>query len=152
MSDDLTDGLVVWKDGSAKQRFYTKAEAADHIEALEREKAELAAEVEQLKDQHYQIMLEICGGEDAPGYAATLGLDDVRSIMAQRRSFAEYDLATLKADRQRAMGLLVEALRQIDALDPESYATCCSRDALAGLVVRQGRIARAALAAMKGEE
>lgn len=39
----------------------------------------------ELEEQHYQIMLEICGGEDAPGFAASLGLEDVKSIMADYR-------------------------------------------------------------------
>jgi hypothetical protein len=43
-------------------------------------------------------------------------------------------------------GELVEALNLIDALDPEGQVYSCSADALRGLVLRMGEIARAALA------
>lgn len=46
---------------------------------------------------------------------------------------------------------LVEALKGIDALDPESLVSGCSRDALSGLVNLMGAKARAALAAFEKE-
>ena len=43
---------------------------------------------------------------------------------------------------------LVEALRKIDALDPEGMIGGCSSDAIRGLVLRMGEQARAALRAI----
>lgn len=40
---------------------------------------------------------------------------------------------------------LRKALNEIDALDPEEHSAGCSIDALRGLVIRMGEIARAAL-------
>jgi hypothetical protein len=45
---------------------------------------------------------------------------------------------------------LVEALRIIDALNPERHINEFSADAARGLVWRMGEVARAALAAMEG--
>lgn len=61
---------------------------ADALQALQ-------GQVRELKDQHYQIMLLVCGGEDAPGFAASLGVKDVEQIMQQNREFSEYDTATI---------------------------------------------------------
>ncbi len=47
---------------------------------------------------------------------------------------------------------LVEALNNVDALDPEGNIDACSHSALRGLVLRMGEISRAAIAeAEKGE-
>jgi len=67
-------------------------EAADSLSALQ-------GQVRELKDQHYQIMLLVCGGEDAPGFAASLGVKDVEQIMQQNREFSEYDTATIASLR-----------------------------------------------------
>ena len=45
----------------------------------------------------------------------------------------------------------VEALTNIDALDPEGLVHGCSQWALAGLVLRMGEIARDTLEELKGE-
>jgi hypothetical protein len=45
---------------------------------------------------------------------------------------------------------LVEALRIIDALNPERHIDGFSADAVRGLVLRMGEVARAALAAVEG--
>jgi hypothetical protein len=46
----------------------------------------------------------------------------------------------------------VEALRVVDALDPEGMIDGCSQSALRGLVLRMGEIARATLAEIEGEK
>lgn len=46
----------------------------------------------------------------------------------------------------------VEALRAVDALDPEGMIDGCSHHALRGLVLRMGEISRATLAETEGEK
>lgn len=43
--------------------------------------AEQAEEIERLKNEREKILLTVFGGEDAPGYAASLGLEDVKRTM-----------------------------------------------------------------------
>lgn len=70
----------------------------------------LAAAYRASQERHYQIMLVIAGGEDAPGYAATLGIDDVRRFMKEDRERHEYDISEMKAqlaasaEREAKMG------------------------------------------------
>jgi hypothetical protein len=65
---------------------------------------------------------------------------DVSQSNYQRAKAAEAKLA--KA---------VEALRAVDALDPEGMIDGCSQSALRGLVLRMGEISRATLAEIKGD-
>lgn len=61
----------------------------------------------------------------------------------------------LKSERDAAEAKLaraVEALRVVDALDPEGMIDGCSQSALRGLVLRMGEIARATLAEIEGEK
>ena len=55
------------------------------------------------------------------------------------------------AECEARLGKAVEALNNIDSLDPESLVSGCSRDALSGLVNLMGAKARTALAELKGE-
>lgn len=49
--------------------------SADTIETL-------LDRVEKLEDEREQILLTVLGGEDAPGYAASLGLAEIEAAMA----------------------------------------------------------------------
>ena len=60
-------------------------------------------------------------------------------------------LADARSERDALRAKAVEALTNIDALDPENLVVGCSQDALSGLVNRMGDIARATLAELKGE-
>lgn len=51
---------------------------------------------------------------------------------------AEAELARLRAENEA----MREALTLIDALDPEEHVYGCSTDALRGLVIQMGRLAR----------
>jgi hypothetical protein len=57
-------------------------------------------------------------------------------------------LEAARADTKKA----VEALRAVDALDPEGMIDGCSQSALRGLVLRMGDISRATLAEIRGEK
>lgn len=77
---------------------------------------QLQAENTRLEDQHEQIMLAICGGEDAPGYAATLGVDVVNSIMMDRDKWLESareEAGLLKAENERLRENVLEEAAQI---------------------------------------
>lgn len=41
-----------------------------------------------VKDENYQLKLLICGGEDAPGYAASLTLSDMEEVVNEHQQLA----------------------------------------------------------------
>lgn len=98
-----------------------------------------------------------CGGEASKNHASgrfervyckdcfaqTGGLHSDRA-MAKKAWNTRADLVDPKAIREAA---LVEALTVIDALDPDGLIDGCSQNALRGLVLRMGQIARTAIAA-----
>ena len=57
-------------------------------------------------------------------------------------------LEAARADTKKA----VEALRAVDALDPEGRIDGCSQSALRGLVLRMGEISRITLAEIEGKK
>lgn len=69
---------VFGEPGEIRQVMRT---AATSLLSLSAKVAEQAEEIERLKAEREQILLTVFGGEDAPGYAASLGLDDVKRTM-----------------------------------------------------------------------
>jgi len=88
--------------------------AADALAAQE-------AEIARLEQRHYGIMLAICGGEDAPGYAATLGVEDVRDILDARKGIAEYDV------QQAERALLDRLMEPSEGMVEVLYTECHRR-------------------------
>lgn len=125
------------------------------------------AEVERLGRERDALHLAICGGEDAPGYAASLSHETVLGVLADNYASAKRDskLAwdgetanTWKARATRAEGLLVEAgevLRALDTVMSLDHArTCVGRVCDCDLEDTRDhrlRAARAFLDKLKGE-
>jgi hypothetical protein len=65
---------------------------------------------------------------------ATDSADYIHMALLDRAEAAEAEVERLR-----------EALTEIDALDPERHIDTCAETALRGLVLRMGKIARAAL-------
>jgi hypothetical protein len=55
-------------------------------------------------------------------------------------------------DLNAKLAKAAEALRAVDALDPEGMIDGCSHSALRGLVLRMGEISRSTLAEIEGEK
>lgn len=69
----------------------------------------LVAKNERLEKQHYETVLELCGGEDAPGYAASLdGVEVAKAVKSDHEKWREYD----QAEIERLRGAL-EQVRDI---------------------------------------
>ncbi len=72
----------------------------------------LLLEVGRLRDENEQLRLAICGGEDAPGYAASLPLETVLGVMRdnyaswKRDSELAWDGETAQSWKARAKGAL----------------------------------------------
>ena len=96
---DLVERL---RDGWMSRRL--NEEAADRIEALQTERE--------------QILLEVFGGEDTPGFAASCGLKDVQEVMQARRS----EWAEMCDRLQAAEALLREARWHIHLPNPDLIA------------------------------
>ncbi len=62
------------------------------------------------------------------------------------------DFEGIIEDLEAKLAKAVEALRVVDALDPEGMIDGCSHSALRGLVLRMGEIARTTLAEIEGEK
>jgi hypothetical protein len=86
--------------------------------------------------------------------------DRIEALTAERdEALNQLDSARHSVDvlEKRVAGLMsklakaAEALREVDALDPEGMIDGCSQSALRGLVLRMGHIARATLAEIDGE-
>ena len=100
---------------------------------------------------------------DQPGQTGYVR-EDLHTALQARLAEVEADKRWIMDDRDRTFDLMLsraeaaearvkvleEALRVINALDPERHIDGCSADAARGLVLRMGELARAALAAMEG--
>lgn len=106
------------------------ARLRDSLDPLAKEAAAAIRELEaRVKESAMQELASLGQAQDA--YEAQLA--------------AEATVATLTAQVEAMRG----ALRNIDALDPEQNIDGCSMDALRGLVLRMGSIARTALTTEK---
>ena len=82
------------------------------------------------------------------GSTAIYAMDlDLKNAASSIEALTE-QLEAARADTKKA----AEALRAVDALDPEGMIDGCSQSALRGLVLRMGHIARAALEEIEGEK
>jgi hypothetical protein len=82
------------------------------------------------------------------GSTAIYAMDlDLKNAASSIEDLTE-QLEAARADTKKA----VEALRAVDALDPEGRIDGCSQYALRGLVLRMGDISRATLAEIEGKK
>lgn len=98
----------------------------DHLPVVSRENATpfaadltaLLSRLERAEAENEQLRLAICGGEDAPGYAASLPLASILDVAKQntRSWFAETDRATLAESN---LARAVEGLRPFAGVAPE---------------------------------
>jgi hypothetical protein len=125
MSDDLVKRLR--EDQPVTQDMVSTMQCALQDEA--------AARIEALEQQVADLLADVpCAcGYDNPTDVCMKHLPLVRNLTAK-------------------LAKAVEALRAVDALDPEGMIDGCSHSALRGLVLRMGHIARATLADIEGEK
>jgi hypothetical protein len=138
MSDENCCGACGYPIHATKDRACDWCrQSADRIEALTAERERLA--------------LAICGGEDAPGYANAQTVETLEKVARDNANATMAQInRTLAVEAKLAKA--VEALRAVDALDPEGMIDGCSQAALRGLVLRMGDISRATLAEIEGEK
>jgi hypothetical protein len=124
MEAKMSDDLVkrLRRAGEYEPLGHDGWEAADRIEAL----------TEQLEAAR-------ADAKEAEAYAEELAGDQV-------------DLCRQLIAAEDKLAKAVEALRAVDALDPEGMIDGCSQSALRGLVLRMGEISRATLAEIEGEK
>lgn len=79
-------------------------------------------------------------------------VDDLKERLRANHLDECYDAIDYIEAREAELAKAVEALTNIDALDPEGLVHGCSQWALAGLVLRMGEIARDTLEELKGED
>ena len=155
MSDEE---LIAWlRDLAAVLGKEVFTRAADRIAALTAQVAELqkaTKSAEAVADNHWETLRSIRDIAKSSGDLARIvqWVDDAgagynetaeATLAAEmdRRIAAEAEAAALRAKIARLEG----ALNAIDALDPEGRIGDCSVNAISGLVLRMGEIARAAL-------
>ncbi len=114
-TSELVRRLRFWIPIGSKNLEEDLAEAADRLEALE-------AGVERLNDELHAIKYEIMGGEDVPGSAHLVELEDVKRERERIRN-TELRAEALEAQNKR----LRVALQEIVALhtDVEGGADTC---------------------------
>lgn len=86
-----------------------------------------AGEIERLKDENHELRIMVMGGEDAPGFALSVSLKDLRDgIIDERHTMMEeVERATRRAEAAEArIAELTEALRTAsDLLAERAYGS-----------------------------
>jgi hypothetical protein len=130
----LSDRLARHAIGTANELEDDLLEAATTID-------DQAAEIERLRAERDGLHLAICGGEDAPGYAASLSHETVLKVLSDNYESARRD-SQLAWDGETANTWKARALAAESSLDEAVgvlTSTAASLDAATSLLSRGGR-------------